>query len=160
MTFSSDIPGVSNQAPQTINLPDLSKPELFQERLEQLLRYMNDAINAKEGGLYTLNETITSEQYFIQNNPQKFRNVYRKILDFVNLTGGNVGPNDSPSYPHEITGIEESAFIYANCTATDGRRFSVVFPDVWADNTNAYFVNPIAVELSQCDVILNVLKEN
>lgn len=159
MTFSSDIPAISNQAPQTINLPDLDKPELFQERLEQLLRYMNDAINAKEGGLYTLNETITSEQYYIQSNPQKFRNVYRKTFDFVFLNGANIGAGAAVNFPHNITSLLESAFIYANCTATDGRRFSVVFPDVWADSTDAFFVNPIAVTLSQCDVILNVLKE-
>lgn len=160
MSFSSDNPQIINQVQQTINLPKVSEGPLFQERLEELLRSIANSVNSKEGGLYSLDEKGSSEQFYIQGNPQRFRNVYRKVLDFVNLNGGNIGAGAAVNFAHSITGVAESAGIYAHCTATDGRRFTVVFPDVWIDATNAYFTNPIAVALSQCDVIINVLKES
>ena len=159
MSFSSDNPIITNQLPQTVNLPKMEEGELFQERLIKLLRDITNSVNSKEGGLYTLNETGSSERFYIQDNPQKFRNVYRKTLDFIDLNGANIGASASVNFAHGITGVQESAGIYAHCTATDGRRFTVVFPDVWIDATNAYFVNPIAVDLTQADVIINILKE-
>lgn len=159
MSFSSDNSQIFNQSQLTINLPPVSNPELFNSVLTNLLRNMSNSLNSKEGGLYTLDEKGNSEQFYIQGNPQKFRNVYRKVLDFVQLNGANIGASASVNFPHNVNSMLESAGIYAHCTATDGRIFTVVFPDVWADSTDAYFVNPIAVELSQCDVVLNYLKE-
>jgi hypothetical protein len=158
MSFSSDIPIITNQLQQTINLPEIKQGQLFQERLEELLREISNSVNSKEGGLYSLAETGSSELFYTQGNPQQFRNVYRKVLDFIDLNGANIGAGAAVNFPHNIVGVFESAGIYAHCTATDGRRFTVVFPDVWIDGTDAFIVNPIAVELTQCDVILNVLK--
>ena len=160
MSFSSDQPQITNQLPQTINLPSIKdKPELFAERVEDLLRQISNSVNSKSGGLKSQAETGASKQFYKQDNPQQFRNVYNKTLDFVQLNGANIAASDSVNFAHNITSLEESAGIFAHCTAADGRRFTVVFPDVWADSTDAYFVNPIAVELSQCDVELNILKE-
>lgn len=159
MSFSSDNPQITNQLPVTINLPQMDKKELFQERLDKLLKDISNTTNTKTGGLYTLNEFGSSEQYYTQGNPQKFRNVYRKTLDFVNLNGGNIGASASVSFVHGISSVAESAGIYAHCTTTDGRLFTVVYPDVYIDATTAFFTNPDAVALTQCDVVINVLKE-
>lgn len=158
MSFSSDNSQIINQSQLTINLPSLSNSKLFESVLTDILRSISNSLNSKEGGLYTLEEKGNSEQYYIQGNPQKFRNVYRKVFDFINLNGGNIGSSASINFAHNINSIFQSAGIYANCKSNDGRIFTVVYPDVWADSTNVYFVNPIAVELTQCDVVLNYLK--
>jgi hypothetical protein len=158
MSFSSDNAQITNQLPQTINLPSIKDP-IFIERLEELLRNISNSSNQKQNGLYTLEEKGSSEQYYIQGNPQRFRNVYRKVLDFVNLNGGNIGAFSLVSFSHGISNVQESAGIKAHCTATDGRHFTVVFPDVWIDATDAFFDNPIGVTLSQVDVVIPVLKE-
>lgn len=160
MAFSSDIPQITNQLPFTINLPDIKNTSLFQDALEDLLRNISNAVNAKEGGLYNLFEQASSQQYYIQNNTGRFRNVYRKVMNFVNLNGGNIpAAAVALAFPHNMTGVQQSAGITANCTAIDGRRFTVVFPEVWIDATFAYFTNISGSDLSQCDIIINILKQ-
>lgn len=158
MSFSSNEPSITNQLPLTVNLPDIARGELFQDRLQDIIKEMTLVVNSKEGGLYSLQEKFSSQTYFTIGDPQTFRNVYRKVLDFVNLNSGNIGASATVSFVHGITGVDESAMIYANCTATDGRRFSVVFASVWITGTTAFFTNPIAVALTQCDVVINCLK--
>lgn len=159
MSFSNDQPILINQLPITVNLPKVKESELFQVQLENLLRDISNNVNGKEGGLFSLQELYNSQQYYIQGNPQRFRNVYRKVMDFVEENGGNVGASASVSFAHGISSVEESAGIYANCTATDGRIFTVVYPDVYIDSTTAYFTNPYIVALSQVDVVIQILKE-
>lgn len=160
MSYNSNLPSLTNQLPTTINFPAISNsPQEFQDNLETLLRTVCYIINQKEGGLYNLVEQASAMQYFRQSNPQQFRNAYRLTMDFVNLNGGNIAASATISFPHNIDGIKESAGITANCTATDGRIFTVVYPNVWVTATNAFFVNPVAVPLSQCDVVINILKE-
>lgn len=159
MAFSSNQPQITNQLPFTINLPDIRKTDLFQNQLDILLRTITSAVNQKEAGLYNLVEQSSNQQYFQQGNIQNFRNVYRKVMDFVNLNSGNIAGLATVFFPHGISNITESAGIQANCTDTNGKRFSLVFPNVWVDSINAYFVNPFNVPLTQCDIIINILKE-
>ena len=159
MSFSSNEPALINQLPQTVNLPNISNGELFQDQLEDMLRNITNNSNGKTGGLYSLQEYYNSNQYYIQGNPQRFRNVYRKVLDFVQENGGNIAGSASVDFAQSITSVQESACIYANCTATDGRIFSVMYPNVYITSTRAYFVNPYTVALSQCDVVIQILKE-
>jgi len=160
MSFSSDQPQITNQLPQTINLPSIKeRPELFAERVEDLLRQIANSLNSKSGGLKSLAETGASKQFYKQDNPQKFRNVYNKVLNFVDLNGAPIGASASVNFAHVIMGLQQSAGIYAHCTDSAGKRFTVAYPSVYADNTNAYFTNPVALTLSQCDIELNYLKE-
>jgi len=159
MSFSSDQPLVVNQVPQTITLPPLSKAELFIGKVEDYLKDHAETLNGKEGGLYSQQETYSSQQYFTAGDPQTFRFPYRKCLDFVELNNDvNIGASASIDFAHNITGVFESALIYANCTSTDGRRFSTMGPDIYVDTNRAYFTNPYTVALSQVDMIINVLK--
>lgn len=159
MSFSSNEPALINQLPQTVNLPDSKNPELFKDQLEDLLRNITNNCNGKTGGLYSLQEYYNSNQFYIQDNPQRFRNVYRKVMDFVQENGGNVAGSASVDFAHGISSVKQSAGIYAHCTATDGRIFTCVYPDIYITDTRAYFTNPYTVALSQVDVVIEVLKE-
>lgn len=157
---SSDNAAIVNPVQEDISLPDLTDGELFVERLEYLLNKMASSINTKEGGLYTLNELGSFQKYYNQNNPQEFRNVYRKVIDLIELNNGDIEVGQSVSFPHEISGVSESAFIYANCTTLDKKRFSLADETVYVDNVNVYFTNPSGERLSQCDIVINVTKES
>lgn len=159
MSFSSDKAAITNQLPATINLPDIDDKDLFVEALEDILKGITDTVNQKDGGLYTLNETASSQQYYNSKDPQSFRNVYRKVFDFILLNGGNIGAGATVSFPHEMSSVSGSAMIYANCTAGDDTMFTLVYPDIYIDDTTIYFINPVALELTQCDIIINVLKQ-
>lgn len=161
MSFSSDNPQVTNQISQTINLPKIQQSDLFQERLEDLLRNIANNVNGKIGGVYDQNEKGTSEQYFIDNNPQRYRQVYRKTFDMVDLNGGNIAPGATAGpFPHGISQVKESAHIWANCTADSGEVFSLMGTNVFADATDVTFTNNTPFTLTQADVILNLMKEN
>jgi len=160
MSFSSDNPLVTNQVPQTVTLPSLQEERQFIGKLEDYLKDHAETLNSKEGGLYALTENYTSQQYFISNKTFSYRNVYRKVIDFVKENGGvNIaGSAVNVTFPHGITSPVESALIYANCTTDTTEMFSTMGPTVFIDGTDAHFTNPSASPLTQCDFIINILK--
>lgn len=163
MSFSSDQPTLINQLPQTVNLPSIKEGHLFQDQLEDLLRNISNNCNGKTGGLFIQQELFNSDQYYKDyeaGKPTAFRNVYRKVIDFIDENGGDIPASASLPFAHGISNIKECATIWANCTATDGTLFTVMYPNAYIDSTTAYFTNPVAVPLSQCDFIIQVLKEN
>lgn len=159
VSFSNDNAQVTNQIPQTINLPKIEQADLFQERLEELLRNVANNVNGKIGGVYDNSEKGTGEQYFVDNNPQKYRQVYRKTFDMVDLNGGNIGVGATVTSVHNISQVKESAKVWANCTSTTGRCFSLMNENIYADATNVSFTNSTAFTLNQADVIVNIMKE-
>jgi hypothetical protein len=159
MSFSNDNPAITNQLPQTINLPDLDDKKLFVEKLEDILKEITDTVNQKDGGLYTLNETASSQQYYMPDDPQSFRNVYRKTFNLIALSGDDIAGSDTVSFEHGFNSIEGSAQIYANCTSSDGKYFTVLWPYVWLSDTDVNFVNPTTDILIQVDVVAQILKE-
>lgn len=97
MSFSSDIPGLQNQLTVSIELPnDL---EGLRSAINDLYQDIASNMNNKEGALYIPVEKISSGQYFLANNPQSFRAVYRMVVDFGVLP--NAGTKD---VPHGIVG--------------------------------------------------------
>lgn len=160
MSFSSDNAQVTNQIPQTINLPKIEQSELFQERLKDLLRNVANNLNGKIGGIYDQSEKGTGEQYFIDNNPQRYRHVYRKTFDMVDINGGNIAPAAVVVTAHNMSQVKESAHIWANCAATTGECFSLMGTNVFANATNVSFTNNTGFTLTQVDVIVQILKEN
>ena len=101
MSFSSDIPGLQNQLPISIELPqDLGG---LRESVNDLYQDIASTVNTKEGGLYVPIEKLTSAQYFIAGNPQQNKAVYRMVVDFGAL------PNTATkSVPHNIVGWNSS----------------------------------------------------
>ena len=159
MSFSSDKPLQSNQLPVSIEFPDTDDKE-FNNVLTLTYKRIADTSNTKEGALYLLNENANFRQFYTANNPQKNRNSYRKVFDLVILNAGVIGAGATVSFPHGITGLHESDLIYASCTSTDAspKRFSVMGPTVYLDDTNVFFTNPLGVTLSQAIVVANYLK--
>jgi hypothetical protein len=158
MSFSSDDALISNQMPQTVNLPDMEEPENFTNKIEDLFKDVADSLNGKEGGLVSLQEKGTGAQYYNKDNEGALRNVYRKNFDVVSLNGGSIGGGETIQFAHEITNLCESAGILANCTTVDGLFFTASHPDVCLNRTSVIFINPETEALVQCDVVANYLK--
>lgn len=99
MAFSSDPALLANQLPISIEFSK-DDPERFQETLNLTYKRIASSVNSKEGALYWPVETATFQQYFRSGNPQLFRPVYRKVVDFGAL------PNAAlKSVAHGIVGI-------------------------------------------------------
>lgn len=96
MSFSSDAPLQSNQLPISLDFPPTESPE-FLDTISLTVKRIVDSTNTKEGALYQPQELATFQQYFTSGNPQRNRNVYRKVVDFGAL------PNTAiKSVPHGI----------------------------------------------------------
>ena len=157
MSSISNQPSQVNQLPIAVDVP--KDPAQLQEFLTLWLKRTNDAVNSKEGALYSLQEFINFNQYFTQKNPNQFRSVYRKVFDLVNLNGGNIPGNGAVSFPHGITGLFQSTLIYAGCTTTQPHYFSTMGNvNVYLDATNVNFTNPSAAPLTACMVVAEYLK--
>lgn len=97
MSYSNDNPGLQDQLPLSIDYPEEDKA--FKEKLYNVNQRTAAAVNNKIGGLYVPQEKITGAQYYLQTNPQKYRQVYRMVVNFGAL------PNASTkSDPHNIPG--------------------------------------------------------
>jgi len=158
MAFSSDPAGVSNQIERTVNLPDIDNPVLFKDRLEDMMQKNANTINSKTGGLYNLSEILSFQQVFKTGDPQNFRSGYRKTFDLVNLNGGNIAAGATVNFPHGISSIGDPIMIYATCKATDGRRFTVVYPNVYLTTTDIFFTNPAANPVSSVIAVAEYTK--
>lgn len=157
MSFSSDPGLLANQLPISNDIP--KEWEKFQEFIELWIKRNTSAVNSKEGGLYSLNEILSFKQYYTINNPNVFRNVYRKSFDFVALNGGNIAVGAALSFAHGITGLYQSGLVYAQCTSVTPTYFSVMGQaQVWLDATNVHFTNSSGSILSSAIVVAEYLK--
>lgn len=156
--FSQDQALINDSLPISVDFED-SGDQLI-PTISLIYKRIANSVNAKESALYSLQEKGTFQLYFISTNPLRFRNVYRKCFDMVNLNAGvNIPAGGTVTFPHNITGLHQSALIYANATNTIGQRFSFMYPNVYLNSTNVVVVNPDAANaLTQCDVIANYLK--
>jgi len=157
MSFSSDIPLQSNQLPISFEMPEPQDPS-FKQILSLFFKRYADSINTKEGALYLLQELATFKQFYTTNNPQLNRFVYRTTFDLVNLNGGPIAPGVMAPVPHGITGLFETALIYASCTNTQPIYFTLVYPYVYLDAVNINFTNPTAAPITNCSLIAEYLK--
>lgn len=157
MSFSSDQPLVSNQLAISIEYPAPDSPE-FLDILSLDRKRIADSVNSKEGALYLLQELATFKQFYTTGNPQLNRFVYRTTFDLVELNGGPIAPGPMAPVPHGISGLSEAVLIYASCTTTVPEYFTVVYPDIYLDNTNINFTNPTANNITRCSVIAEYLK--
>jgi hypothetical protein len=163
MAFSSDQPLLSNQQSISLVVPETNNPE-FVNIMSLYLKRMADSLNTKEGALYLLQELATFKQFYLTQQPANSstslitRNVYRRTYDLVNLNGGNIAGSAVITKPHGITGLTDTALIYASCVSTDPRFFTVVYPNIYLTNTNIVFTNPLGTALTKCTVVAEYLK--
>jgi len=156
VSFSSDKSLQSNQLPLSIEFPSVKRE--FDEVLSLSYKRTADAVNTKVGGLFFLQEQATFKQLYVTDNPQSSRFVYRTVFDLVKLNAGNIGAAATVTFPHGISSLTNTMLIYASCTSTDHKFFTVVYPDVYLDSTNVNFTNPLLVQLTQCIVIAEYTK--
>jgi hypothetical protein len=97
MSFSNDIPSLQNQLAVSVEFSEDLKE--LREDINNVYQNIASAVNNKIGGLYVPQEKISSQQYFLSTNVQKYRNVYRMTVDFGTLP--NAG---TKSVPHNIQG--------------------------------------------------------
>jgi len=157
MSSISNQPSQVNQLPIAVDVP--LDPKHLQEFLTLWLKRTNDAVNSKEGALYSLQEFINFNQYFTQGNPNQFRSVYRKVFDMVNLNGAPIPGNGTVAFLHGVTGLSQATLIYAGCTNTNAQYFSVMgILNVFLNATHVNFVNPSPFPLTACMVVAEYLK--
>jgi hypothetical protein len=157
MSSSSDPSLQVNQLPISIDFP--KDEERFLDTLSLWAKRVGNAVNTKEGSLYSLQEFFNFKQYYTVGDPQTFRNVYRKCFDLVDLNGGNIPAGGTVSFPHGITGLFEGTMIYAGCTSTTPTYFSVMGqPTIYLDSVNINFTNPIGVPLKSVIAVCEYLK--
>lgn len=155
--FSSDTGLLANALPISIDFHDSS--DLI-ETISLIYKRIANSVNSKEQALYTLAESPTFKLFYTRDDPQIFRNVYRKTFDMVDLNGGIPIPAGATvSFPHGITGLANTSIIYASVTTSEPRFFSFMYPNVFLTSTNVVVTNPDgAFALDQCDVIADYLK--
>lgn len=117
MSFSNDNSSITNQLPISVDL--INSDEDIRDVLSQLYKRIANTVNTKEGGLYVQYETATSSQYFTEDNPQQFRNVYRVTVDF-----GNLPNNTTKSVAHGIDFNDQFVATRIYGTATDQGNLS------------------------------------
>lgn len=113
MSFSSDIPGLQNQLPLSVELP--KNPDELRSEINDLYQSIASSVNNKIGGLYVPQEKINSQQYFDSTNPQRFKSVYRMVVAF-----GALPNTTTKSVAHNISGWNSSfRLTHAYGAATD-----------------------------------------
>jgi len=157
MSSSSDPSLTTNQLPISVEMP--REFAQFREIISLLYKRIANSSNSKTGGLYSLQETSNSNQYYDIANTQTFRSTYRKVFDLVSLNGANIPAAGVVSFPHGIVGLKYAALIYASCTSVTPDFFTVVYPDATMDATNINFTNPLpATALSSVIFVCEFLK--
>ena len=80
MSFSNDQPQLANQLPISI---DFSKQgEVFHGQLTDLYKRIANSVNTRQLGFYFTQETSAGQEFFVANDPQNRRYVYRSVIDF------------------------------------------------------------------------------
>lgn len=150
MSFSSNPPLQINQLSISQELPPTY--EQAHEILSLLLKRIVDAVNTKEGSLFTLQEVGNFDQYYILNDSTIFRNVYRYVFDMVAQNGGAIGPGATVSVLHGIVGLTKLTRMYGGAKNSDPTPRYIPLPyvsvsavteqvEVYITDTNIVLIN-------------------
>ena len=119
----------------------------FLEQLEDYYRQSQAALNKKTYGVYPLAEVQNNEQYFIAGNPQEFRSVYRKVINFGAL------PNTAlKSVAHGITNFAQCTFVKIYGTSTQIGVGAISLPYV---NSALTYVAALWVDATSVNIQTN-----
>lgn len=142
--FSSDQSLVSNQIPISLDFP--SEPDELNLFVQMIIKRIANATNSKESGLYIPLETATFISYFTTGNTQKFRNVYRKVIDFGSLPNAT-----SKQVPHGIAFNSDFSTTRIYGSATDPVNLVYVplpFTDLTPANSISLFLDETNINVS------------
>lgn len=122
--------------------------EEFNPRFTDTYRNLASAINLRDISLYDLVERENGQDFFTEGNPRKFRDVYRKVINFgtlPNATTKTVAHNISVTSDFQFTRIYGVA---EDPTATSPTPRSLPLP-----YTNVAG-NPIELYITDTDVVI------
>lgn len=166
MSFSSDIPLITNQLPISLDVNPDDKE--FQNILLLYLRRVANAVNTKESGLFLLQENANFEQWYQIGVPQQNRNAYRITADLVMLNGGNipVGTTNivlsSSTQPQKINGYLYPVQGFGGAIDTGGLSYFLNDPSIYVrynNSTNTIIIqNNSGNALTWCVWVMEYLK--
>jgi len=129
--------------PTDVILPD--DPTELRRSLDDILRKIIDALNDKQIGHYNTVEGVNGDKFFTPGDPQNFKGVYRKVIDFGAL------PNSATkSIAHGITISSTTEFTHIYATATDPSTSFIPIPYVDMSGGN----NHIQLSLDSTNVTI------
>jgi len=119
------LPSNSQQSyvPPSVILPD--DPTLLRTVLTEKLQRLIEALNDKDVGQYNTVESLNGQLYFTDGDPGKYRQVYRKVVDF-----GALPNNTTKSVAHGITWNSNTRFTRIYGCSTDPSTEALPLPYV------------------------------
>lgn len=138
---------INSFLPTDIILPDDQKE--LNVTLDELFRKIIDAVNNKDIGQYNTVELVNGQKFFTAGDPQKFKDVYRKVINF-----GSLPNNTTKNVAHGISVTSSTVFtrIYATATNTTGL---VSIPIPYSDPTA--IANCIKIQIDATNVGITTL---
>ena len=100
----------------TITLP--LEGEDLRDKLTDSYQQIASAVNNREFSVYTPQELPNGQQYYNNANPQKFFNVYRKLIDF-----GELPDSSTQTVAHGLTFNASSIMTHVYGAASDPVNF-------------------------------------
>ncbi len=107
--------------PTSIILPELEDSQKHNYILTDYLKKIIASVNNKEIAQYVQTETLTGQKFFTPNDSQKFRETFRKTVDFGALPNAT-----SKSIPHGITVNATTVFTKIMAAATNPTGFAYI----------------------------------
>lgn len=140
--------------------------DTIRQQLNEYLTLNSDNTNQKEIGVYTLNEILNNQQWFIPDDTQSFRRTFRKVFNITTaITAGS-----TESIAHEITEIVTFTRMYGTAIVDDANPYrpipyvSVTAADqgieLNANDTSFNIINGAAApDIISAIIVLEYLKE-
>jgi len=128
--------------PPSVILPE--DPTQLRNVLTEKFQRLIEAVNDKDIGQYNTVELINGQLFFRSGNPQSYRQVYRKVVDFGALP--NTG---TKNVAHGITWNSNTRFtrIYGTATDPSTRAIPLPYVDTTAGNSIELSVDTTNVQV-------------
>lgn len=105
------------------------------KELNKMYTEVSQSVNFKTNGMYELNQTNTSNNWFSTGNIQSKRQSFRQVFQFSTI---NPGASLSPAITHGIAGITQIVQLYGTCiTAASVNPNGLYLPIPYVSTSNA-----------------------
>lgn len=130
--MANPISSAQGLLPTSVIIPALSDEAKFREVLTDYIKRMVQAVNDKEISYHVLTETFSGKKYFEPDNNNRFRYVFRKVIEF-----GSLPNTTSKSVNHGITTTSSTVFtaIYGTASIPGSQAIPLSNVEVVVDET-------------------------
>ena len=114
---------ITSYIPTDLILPE--DPKELRRSLDDTLKKVIDSTNEKDIGHYNTVQNVNGQRFFDPSDPQKFHNVFRKVINF-----GTLPDTSTKSVPHGITTTGNTIFtrIYGTANEPGVSSINSAFP--------------------------------